>query len=59
MTWNNILCHNNIVSGTVSCHNVLSGLLASRDEQPICADDTSIISAGLIIETKNDKRLRG
>ena len=26
--FSNILCHNNIISGTVSCRNMLSGLIA-------------------------------
>lgn len=49
---NNILCHNNIAAGMVSCHNMLSKKLFSRYEQPVCADHTAKISAGLIIETK-------
>jgi len=49
---NNILCRNNIAAGMVSCRNMLSGLATSRYEQPICADDTAIISPTLIIETK-------
>jgi hypothetical protein len=46
---NNILCHNNIAAGMVSCRNILSIELVSRDEQPICADGTAKISAAIII----------
>ena len=28
MSMNNILCHNNIAAGMVSCRNMLSGLIA-------------------------------
>lgn len=55
--YNNILCHNNIVAGIVSCRSMLSILMVSCNWQYICADDTAIISAGLIIETKNDKAI--
>ena len=47
--FSNILCHNNIVAGVVSCRSMLSKKLFSRYKQPIYAGDTAKISAAIII----------